>query len=277
MKPCYIIIMTDTWFTFPLIDPVAISLGPLAIRWYALAYMAGLIGGWQILKRLARRPLSPMQPEQYDQLLNYVLFGVILGGRLGYVLFYQPAAYLANPMAIFRIWEGGMAFHGGAIGVILAVWLFAHRHKINNLALGDMVALVTPIGLFFGRIANFINGELFGRVTTHPIGMVFPNGGDAPRHPSQLYEAGLEGLLLGLILMMAWRMGVSQKRPGSLIALFLMGYGVARFIVEFFREADAHIGLYNLGGLALSQGQLLSLPMIAVGAALLVLIPKRPA
>ena len=277
MKACYIIIMTETWFTFPIIDPVAISLGPLAIRWYALAYMAGLIGGWQILKRLARRPLSPMQPEQFDQLLNYVLFGVILGGRLGYVLFYQPAAYLANPVAILRIWEGGMAFHGGAIGVILAVWLFAHRHKIDKLALGDRVALVTPIGLCFGRIANFINGELFGRITTHPIGMIFPNGGPEPRHPSQLYEAALEGLVLGLILMIAWRMGAGQKRPGSLIALFLMGYGAARFIVEFYREADAHIGLYDFGVFALSQGQLLSLPMVAIGIALLAFIPKRPA
>ena len=276
-KPCYIIIMTEQWFTFPIIDPVAISLGPLAIRWYALAYMAGLIGGWQILKYLARRPASPVLPSQFDQLLNYVLFGVIIGGRLGYVLFYQPSVYLADPLAIIRLWEGGMAFHGGFLGVVAAVWYFAYRHKINPLALGDMIALVAPLGLFFGRLANFINGELYGRVTSHPIGMVFPHAGTAPRHPSQLYEAGLEGILLGLILTFAWRAGLAQKYQGSLIALFLTGYGTARFIVEFFREADAHIGLYELGALSLSQGQLLSLPMIAFGIGLFAYSAKRPA
>lgn len=267
--------MTEQWFTFPIIDPVAISLGPLAIRWYALAYMAGLIGGWQILKRLARAPASPIQPAQFDQLLNYVLFGVIIGGRLGYVLFYQPSIYVADPLAIIRLWEGGMAFHGGFLGVVAAVWYFAYRHKIQPLALGDMIALVAPIGLFFGRLANFINGELYGRVTSHPIGMVFPQAGTLPRHPSQLYEAGLEGIFLGLILIMAWRIGLAQKYKGSLIALFLIGYGTARFIVEFFREADAHIGLYQLGGFTLSQGQLLSLPMIAFGICLLAYILKR--
>ena len=269
--------MTEQWFTFPIIDPVAISLGPLAIRWYALAYMAGLIGGWQILKRLARAPASPIQPAQFDQLLNYVLFGVIIGGRLGYVLFYQPSVYLADPLAIIRLWEGGMAFHGGFLGVVAAVWLFAYRHKIHALALGDMIALVAPLGLFFGRLANFINGELYGRVTYHPIGMVFPHAGTEPRHPSQLYEAGLEGILLGFLLMLAWRAGLAQKYKGSLIALFLIGYGTARFIVEFFRQADAHIGLYDLGAFNLSQGQLLSLPMIAFGLALFAYILKRPA
>lgn len=267
--------MTDQWFIFPQIDPIAISIGPLAIRWYALAYMAGLIGGWQILKRLARSSTSPVTSAQLDQLLNYVLFGVIIGGRLGYVLFYQPAAYLANPLAILRLWEGGMAFHGGFLGVVVAVWLFALRHKINPLALGDMIALVAPLGLFFGRIANFINGELYGRVTSHPIGMVFPHAGTEPRHPSQLYEAGLEGILLGVILMAAWRGGLSQKYAGSLIAIFLTGYGLARFIVEFYREADAHIGLYNLGALHLSHGQLLSLPMIIAGSALFIYLTKR--
>ena len=269
--------MTDPWFTFPIIDPVAISIGPLAIRWYALAYMAGLIGGWQILKRIARSQTSPVHPHQFDQLLNYVLFGVILGGRFGYVLFYKPLAYLSDPLAIFRLWEGGMAFHGGFIGVIVAVWLFAYRHKLHHLALGDMIALVAPLGLFFGRIANFINGELYGRVTSHPIGMIFPHAGTEPRHPSQLYEAGLEGLVLGLVLWGAWRAGLAQKYKGSLIALFLIGYGTARFIVEFYREADAHIGLYHWGGFALSQGQLLSMPMVAIGGGLLVYCLRRPA
>ena len=265
--------MTESWFTFPVIDPVAFAIGPLAIRWYALAYMAGLLCGWQILRHLAKRPGAIMQPVQVDQLLNYIIIGVIVGGRLGYVVFYQPLLYWQDPMAVWRVWEGGMAFHGGFLGVVVAVFLFARRHHIPLLRLSDHVGLVAPLGLLFGRLANFINGELFGRITTHPIGMVFPTGGPLPRHPSQLYEAGLEGLLLGVIFALCWRAGLSQKQPGSFIALFLIGYGLARFVVEFFREPDAHIGLYEWGSVALSQGQLLSLPMIIMGGALLVYLP----
>ena len=259
------IALVQPWFSFPQIDPIAFAIGPLAIRWYALSYMAGLLGGWQILRHLAKQPHSPVTVLQIDGLLNYILFGVILGGRIGYVLFYQPASYLADPLTIFKIWQGGMSFHGGFLGVVFAVLLFQRRHKIILADLSDRVALVAPIGLFFGRLANFINGELYGRVTTHPIGMVFPHGGDLPRHPSQLYEAGLEGLVLGVILMMAWRMGWHKKAPGSLVALFLIGYGTARFMVEFAREPDTHLGLYQLGQIGFSQGQLLSLPMIATG------------
>ena len=262
--------MTDTeiaylWFSFPQIDPIAFAIGPLAIRWYALSYMAGLLGGWQILRMLAKKPHSPVSVLQIDGLLNYILFGVIIGGRAGYVLFYHPASYLSDPFAILRIWEGGMSFHGGFLGVVFATLFYHRRHKIPLTALSDRVALVAPLGLFFGRIANFINGELYGRVTSHPIGMIFPTGGDLPRHPSQLYEAGLEGLVLGLILMVAWQRRWHITLPGSLVALFLMGYGTARFIVEFAREPDAHLGLYQLGQLGFSQGQLLSLPMFAIG------------
>ena len=272
--------MTDlaqTWFSFPQIDPVAFAIGPLAIRWYALSYMAGLIGGWQILRYLAKAPTSPVSQEQLDNLLNYILFGVIIGGRLGYVLFYKPLDYLADPFSILKVWEGGMSFHGGVIGVVLAVLLFARVQKIPLWALSDRVALVAPLGLFFGRLANFINGELYGRVTNHPIGMVFPTGGPLPRHPSQLYEAGLEGLVLGLIMILLWRMKIAQARPGILVATFLMGYGLSRFIIEFAREPDSHLGLYDFGLWQASQGQLLSLPMVAIGFIFaLIIIKKSP-
>lgn len=257
------------WFTYPQFDPIAFQLGPFAIRWYALSYIVGLLGGWQILRQLAKTTRNPISQIALDQLLNWVLFGVILGGRLGYVLFYKPETYLTDPLATLRIWEGGMAFHGGFLGVVIAVILFARRHKIPLWALGDRIALVAPLGLFFGRLANFINGELYGRITTHPAGMVFPSGGPEPRHPSQLYEAGLEGLLLGLILIMAWRWRLSDKAPGMMVGLFVLGYGMARFIVEFAREPDPHIGLYELSFVSLSHGQLLSVPMIAVGLALI--------
>ena len=272
--------MTDlaqTWFSFPQIDPVAFAIGPLAIRWYALSYMAGLIVGWQILRYLAKAPTSPVSQEQLDNLLNYILFGVIIGGRLGYVLFYKPLDYLADPFSILKVWEGGMSFHGGFIGVVLAVLLFARVQKIPLWALSDRVALVAPLGLFFGRLANFINGELYGRVTSHPIGMIFPTGGPLPRHPSQLYEAGLEGLVLGLIMILLWRMKIAQARPGILVATFLMGYGLSRFIIEFAREPDSHLGLYDFGLWQASQGQLLSLPMVAIGFIFaLIIIKKSP-
>ena len=270
--------MTDlvqTWFSFPHIDPVAFAIGPLAIRWYALSYMAGLIGGWQILRYLAKAPTSPVSREQLDNLLNYILFGVIIGGRLGYVLFYKPLDYLADPFSILKVWEGGMSFHGGFIGVVLAVLLFARVQKIPLWALSDRVALVAPLGLFFGRLANFINGELYGRVTSHPIGMIFPNGGPLPRHPSQLYEAGLEGVVLGVIMIILWRMKLAEKYHGILVATFLMGYGLSRFIIEFAREPDSHLGLYDFGLWQASQGQLLSLPMVAIGFIFALIIIKQ--
>ncbi|HCD63947.1 MAG: prolipoprotein diacylglyceryl transferase [Candidatus Puniceispirillaceae bacterium] len=255
--------MNEMLFTFPQIDPVAIALGPLQIRWYALAYVAGLIGGWWVLRRQIAAGLSVLDKDQLDGLMNACLVGILVGGRLGYVLFYNPSAYLAAPLDIVKVWQGGMSFHGGLSGVILAILWSARRYQLSPLSIGDEVALVAPLGLLFGRLANFINGELYGRVTDHPFGIVYPGGGPLPRHPSQLYEAGLEGLGL---LVLVWAVRRWQRKTGAadglILSCFLGGYGLARFMVEFVRAPDAHIGLLAAG---LSMGQLLCLPMIAAG------------
>ena len=255
--------MTQTLFTFPHIDPVAIALGPLQIRWYALAYVAGLIGGWWILRRQIKAGLSVLSADQLDGLMNACLVGILVGGRLGYVLFYNPSAYLAAPMDVFKVWQGGMSFHGGLSGVILAIVWCARRYSLPALAIGDEVALVAPLGLLFGRLANFINGELYGRVTDHPFGIVFPGGGPLPRHPSQIYEAATEGLAL---LVLVWAVRRWQRKTGAadglVLSSFLGGYGLARFMIECVRAPDAHIGLLAAG---LSMGQILCLPMIAFG------------
>jgi phosphatidylglycerol:prolipoprotein diacylglycerol transferase len=264
---------------FPAIDPIAIAIGPLAIRWYALAYVVGLLGGWFYARRLAERSLLwPPSPQpraaDVDDLIVWVALGVVLGGRLGYVLFYNLAAYLANPLEIFAIWHGGMSFHGGFLGAATAIALFARSRGLNALALLDMAAVVTPIGLFFGRIANFINGELWGRpAPDFPYAVVFPHGGPVPRHPSQLYEAFGEGLVLFIIMALAVnRFGF--RRPGLLSGLFVAGYAVARIICEFFREPDAQLGflfgtsLQALGG-GITMGMVLSLPMALAGLGLI--------
>ncbi len=252
---------------FPEIDPIAISLGPLEIRWYALAYLAGFLLGWKYALHLCglssnNRPTK----DDIDNFIPFAVLGVILGGRLGYVLFYQPALYAASPLDAFKVWEGGMAFHGGALGVILALILFAWRQKIQLLRLSDIVCACVPIGLFFGRIANFINGELFGRVTDAPWAMVFPRGGSYPRHPSQLYESLLEGALLFFILLFLYKKMNFAARPGVVSGAFLAGYGVFRMIVELFRQPDAHIGFVFS---QISMGQVLSLPMVLVGGGLM--------
>ena len=258
---------------FPGIDPVAIALGPLVIRWYALAYLAGLLLGIRYAMALARRNPGPPQPADYDDFLVWAVLGVVLGGRTGYVLFYQFDLYLSDPTEIFKLWHGGMSFHGGFAGVIVAVLLFSRLRGFSPLAFGDLLACCTPIGLFFGRIANFINGELFGRVSDVPWAMVFPRGGPFPRHPSQLYEAALEGLLLGIVLHLLWRLPGVRGKPGTLIGVFFIGYGLARSVVELFREPDAQLG-FLIGGF--TMGQLLSLPMIAIGAGF-VLYARRKA
>lgn len=264
----------------------------LALRWYALAYLAGLIAGWRIIIALMARPAlwpegqSPMDPKRVEDLLTAIVLGVILGGRLGFVFFYQRDYYLAHPAEIVKVWQGGMSFHGGFLGVIVAGLWFCRRHRIARLQLSDAMALVAPIGLFLGRIANFVNAELWGRPSTLPWAVIFPGEaaqdcpgmipGTCARHPSQLYEAGLEGLLLGLALVVLFRLG-ALKRPGTLTGAFLLGYGLARFAVEFVRQADGQfISAANpLGhvigdaGFGLSMGQLLSLPMIAAGLWLL--------
>lgn len=248
---------------FPAIDPVLIEVGPLVIRWYALAYIAGIVLGWRLARVLVQRAPKVATPEQVDDFVTWVTLGIILGGRLGYVLFYRPGHYVTAPWEALYVWQGGMSFHGGAIGVIVAAWLFARRNGIDWVAFADRIVCVVPIGLFFGRSANFINGELWGRVTDVPWAMVFPTGGPDPRHPSQLYQAALEGLCLFALLMLLARSEWVRARPGILSGAFLAGYGVARIIGEFFRQPDAHLGFLFAGA---TMGQLLSVPMILLGA-----------
>lgn len=248
---------------FPQIDPIAISLGPVAIRWYAIAYIVGLMLGWRYCRWLSRKPPALLSQRAIDDFLLWATVGVILGGRIGYILFYQPAYYLANPADIFFIWRGGMSFHGGLLGVAVAIVLFARKEKVPVFALADIVAAAAPIGLFFGRIANFVNAELFGRPTDLPWGVIFP-GQVQPRHPSQLYEAGLEGLVLFLLLLALVR-GGALARHGMLTGAFLIGYALARATVELVREPDAHLG-FLFGGI--TMGQVLSLPMLLLGLAL---------
>lgn len=253
---------------FPDIDPVAFTVGPLAIRWYSLAYIAGFFGGWGTARIVVKRSgLALPDLKQIDDFLLWVVLGVILGGRAGYVLFYNLPYYIEHPSHILKTWEGGMSFHGGLLGVATAVIVYAWKNRIPILRLGDIAACAATAGLFFGRLANFINGELYGRVTDAPWGMVFPQSADnLPRHPSQLYEAATEGLLLYLILNgLAWFKPELQNRHGLLFGLFLILYGIARFCIEFVREPDTQIGLYfDL----ISQGQILCLPMIVIGLVL---------
>jgi phosphatidylglycerol:prolipoprotein diacylglycerol transferase len=270
--------------SFPLIDPVAISIGPFAIRWYALAYVAGLLGGWFYAKRLAARAalwgdLRQPKPIDVDDLIVWVALGVVLGGRIGYVLFYNLSSYLSQPLEMFAIWRGGMSFHGGFLGAVLAIVLFARSRGLNPLAMLDMAAVVTPIGLFFGRIANFINGELWGRpAPDFPYAVVFPHAGPVPRHPSQLYEAFGEGLILFIVMAFAARR-FGFRRPGLLGGIFVLGYALARIVCEFFREPDEQLGflfgssVQALGG-GITMGMLLSIPMALVGAAAIVLAAR---
>jgi phosphatidylglycerol:prolipoprotein diacylglycerol transferase len=276
--------------SFPVIDPIAFSVGPFAVRWYALAYVAGLLGGWFYAKRLAAwadlwAGLRQPKPLDIDDLIVWVAFGVVLGGRIGYVLFYNLGSYLANPLEMLAIWHGGMSFHGGFLGAVLAIVLFARSRGLNPLAMLDMAAVVTPIGLFFGRIANFINGELWGRpAPDFPYAVVFPHAGPLPRHPSQLYEAFAEGLVLFVILAFAVRR-FGFRRPGLIGGLFVLGYAVARIVCEFFREPDEQLGflfgstVQGLGG-GITMGMILSVPMALVGAGFIVLALRgrtRPA
>ena len=258
---------------FPQFDPVLFQLGPLMIRWYALAYIAGLVLGWQMLRRLVTRAPAVATVEQADDYLTWATLGVVLGGRLGYVLFYQPERFLAAPLEIFAVWQGGMSFHGGLLGVIVATVFFCRRNAIPMLGFGDRVAVGVPIGLFFGRVANFINGELWGRVApdTLPWRMIFPHAGPEPRHPSQIYQALLEGFLLfAIMFFLARREGV-RARVGMLTGIFLVGYGLARIVGEFFRQPDAFLGFLYAGA---TMGQLLSVPMVLVG--LFLVLRARP-
>ena len=289
---------------FPDISPeiFTIEIGNFvfALRWYALAYIAGLLIGWWIVAALMRRPAlwpgerAPMAPAKAEFLLTWVIIGVILGGRLGFVLFYEPAFYLANPGQILQIWQGGMSFHGGLLGVLVAGVLFCRRHGVPVLPLADAVAVAAPVGLLLGRVANFINAELWGRPTQMPWGVIFPGPGAqtcppgwegaCARHPTQLYEAGLEGLVLGLVLLVVVRRG-GLALPGLATGVFLVGYGAARAFVEIYRVADVQFitpdnpmgHVIRIGEAGLSMGQILSLPMVVAGAVLILVARRRAA
>ena len=251
---------------FPAIDPVLVHLGPLAIRWYALAYIAGIVIGWQWMKRLVVLGPAVATRQQVDDFVTWAVLGVILGGRLGYVLFYGFERYLTAPWEAFYIWHGGMSFHGGAAGVIVAILLYCRQQKLSFLGFGDRICAVVPVGLFFGRIANFINGELWGRISDVPWAMVFPTGGPEPRHPSQLYQAAMEGLILLLIVQVLVHIPAIRARLGFVSGAFLAGYGIARMVGELFRQPDAQLGFLFAG---VTMGQLLSIPMVLVGAFLM--------
>ena len=258
---------------FPAIDPVAVAIGPFVVRWYALAYIVGLLLGWRYCLVLADRPPRLVERRDIDDFLVWATLGVVLGGRIGYVLFYQPGYYLQHPIEALYLWHGGMSFHGGALGVTLAILLFTRARRLPVLAFSDVIAEAIPIGLFFGRIANFINGELFGRETDIPWAMVFPNGGPVPRHPSQLYEAVCEGLLLFLLLLLAEHIG-ARRRPGIVTGLFLIGYAVARMSGELFRQPDPQLGFLVFGT---TMGQLLSIPVLIAGFILIWWARRQPA
>ena len=256
---------------FPSINPVLISIGPFAVRWYALAYIVGIIAGWFYARaiiasqRLWGGGPAPLTVADFDDFIVWITLGIILGGRIGYVLFYNLPHFAARPIEIVELWTGGMSFHGGVLGCIAAVVLFARRRGISMLSLGDVTTAVAPIGLFLGRLANFVNGELWGRPTDVPWAMIFPNGGPLPRHPSQLYEATLEGLVLLIVLGVLVRRG-ALKRPGVVTGTAALGYSVARVFCEFFREPDAQLG-FLWGGL--TMGMLLCIPLLLAGVGVL--------
>jgi phosphatidylglycerol:prolipoprotein diacylglycerol transferase len=246
--------------TFPQIDPVAVQIGPVAVHWYGLMYLLGFGMAWVLGRRLIALGVTRLTPRDHEDLLFYAILGVIVGGRLGYVLFYKPAHYLSHPLEIFAVWQGGMAFHGGLLGVLIVLAWFARRRGFRLLEIGDFVAPLVPLGLAAGRLGNFINGELWGRASTLPWAMVFPGSGDGvARHPSQLYQFALEGLLLFCIV---WWFARRPQPVGRVSAVFLVGYGVLRFLAEFTRQPDSFLGLLAGG---LSMGQWLSLPMIVAG------------
>jgi phosphatidylglycerol:prolipoprotein diacylglycerol transferase len=261
---------------FPAINPVLISIGPLAVRWYALAYIVGIIAGWFYARviiaaeRLWGGP-APLTVIDFDDFVVWITLGIILGGRTGYVLFYNLPHFAAHPLQIFELWNGGMSFHGGFLGCLVAIVVFAWRRGIPILSLADVTAAVTPIGLFLGRIANFINGELWGRPADVPWAFIFPNGGPVPRHPSQLYEAALEGIALFIVLGVLVRAG-ALKRPGVVTGAFALGYGMARIFCEFFREPDVQLG-FLWGGL--TMGMLLCIPLMLGGLAILAVVLRR--
>ena len=263
---------------FPAINPVLFSIGPLAVRWSALAYIVGIIAGWFYARAIIASErywggAAPLTVIDFDDFVIWITLGIILGGRIGYVLFYNLPHFAEHPLQIFELWNGGMSFHGGVLGCFVAIYAFARRRRIPLLSLGDVTTAVAPIGLFLGRLANFINGELWGRPTEVPWAMIFPNGGPLPRHPSQLYEATLEGIVLFIVLALMVRAG-ALKRPGLVSGSFLLGYGIARVICEQFREPDVQLG-FLWGGL--TMGMILCIPLMLAGIGLLTYTLTREA
>ncbi len=252
---------------FPMIDPVALQIGPLGIRWYSLAYIAGIVCAWQLCRRLMVVKPAVATPQQMDDFITWATLSIIIGGRLGYVLFYRPGYYIFHPLEIPMVWQGGMAFHGGALGVIVAALIFCRSQKLSPLGFGDRVAVGVPIGLFFGRLANFVNAELYGRPSDAPWAMVFPTDPTGlPRHPSQLYQAGLEGVALFAVMLALFAVPGLRARRGFLTGALIAGYGVARSAGEFFRQPDAHLGFLFAGA---TMGQMLSIPIVLIGAVLM--------
>lgn len=249
---------------YPQISPIAFQLGPIAIRWYALAYLAGVVSGWKLVGWLNKKRTPPtLNTEAYEDIMVWAVLGIILGGRLGYVLFYKPDYYFAHPAEALMVWHGGMSFHGGLLGTIIAIFLFARKYTIPFLAITDLMAVAAPIGICLGRLANFINGELYGRPTTSALGMIFPSDPDGlVRYPSQLFEAGSEGVLLFIVMLLIATKTSALQRTGLLSGLFLIGYGIARSACEFFREPDDFIHFLPS---YITMGQLLCIPMLLAG------------
>jgi phosphatidylglycerol---prolipoprotein diacylglyceryl transferase len=265
---------TAIYFSSLHLNPVLVQIGPFALRWYSLAYISGILLGWFYLIRLLAEDGAPMTRDQADGLVTWVTAGIIIGGRLAYVLFYDLSTYVVQPWKIFQLWAGGMSFHGGAFGVAIAIIIFARSHSLRWLRIIDYVAMCAPIGLLLGRLANFVNGELWGRPTTLPWGIVFPGGGPYPRHPSQVYEAVLEGPFLFLLLWCLFRFTNARQRPGMLSGAFVLGYGVFRFLVEYVREPDRQLIAFTTAT-GLHMGQWLCIPMIAGGTALMLWAIRR--
>lgn len=260
-------------FDFPSISPVAFSIGSLAIRWYSLAYLLGIVAAWLLTLKMIKRYDLPLSKQQIEDAVFFTTLGIILGGRLGYVLFYGGDFFWHNPLQILAIWHGGMSFHGGAIGAVLGLFYTAYTRKINFWLLTDLAALFAPIGLFLGRIANFVNDELWGRVTNVPWAVRFPSGGGLPRHPSQLYEAFLEGVVIFAVLNILWRMPKIREKRGLVSSLFVLMYAVFRFLVEYVRQPDEQLGFLWLG---LTMGQWLSVPIFLLGVFLFFIFCFRP-
>ena len=257
---------------FPSISPIIFSIGPIAVRWYSMAYLFGIAAGWFLVNRNVKKYNLGLSKADVEDLIFYLTLGIIIGGRFGYVLFYGKGAFWENPLQIFELWKGGMSFHGGIAGVIIAAWLYARRFGFQFLAITDLVALYAPIGMFLGRLANFVNDELWGRVTTVPWAVRFPSGGYVPRHPSQLYEAFFEGIVIFILLNWLWRSSRIRNSHGVVSALFVMLYGIFRISMEQFRQPDAQLGFF-FGHI--TMGQMLSLPLIIAGIWVLVVKLKK--